>query len=84
MDSDGERSPGDGPALAGVVIELLPSGLYRVRLDGGGEIVAHIADRIGRNFVRVLVGDHVDVELARMDKSRGRIVGKSSGRRGSQ
>jgi translation initiation factor IF-1 len=76
VDSDGERSAGDGPALAGVVTGQLPSGLYRVRLEEGGEIVAHIADRIGRNFVRVLVGDHVEVEIARQDRTRGRIVGK--------
>jgi translation initiation factor IF-1 len=60
VDSDGERSGGDGPAIAavsGVVAELLPSGLYRVRLDEGVQIVAHIADRIERNFIRVLVGD---------------------------
>jgi translation initiation factor IF-1 len=59
-----------------VVAEQLPSGLYRVRLEGGGDIVAHIADRIGRNFVRVLVGDRVDVELAKADRRRGRIVQK--------
>ena len=77
MDSDGERSAGDGPAaLAGVVTELLPSGLYRVRLDEGTQIVAHIADRIERNFVRVLVGDQVRVELSRVDGRRGRIVQK--------
>ena len=58
--------------------ELLPSGLYRVRLDEGAQVVAHIADRIERNFVRVLVGDRVRVELSRRT-SRGRIVGKSCG-----
>ena len=77
MDSDGERSAGDdGPALAGAVIEQLPSGLYRVRLDEGAQIVAHIADRIGRNFVRVLVGDRVRVEVSPVDHRRGRIVEK--------
>jgi translation initiation factor IF-1 len=79
VDSDGERSAGDGPALAGVVTGQLPSGLYRVRLEEGGDIVAHIADRIGRNFVRVLVGDHVRVELSTTDKRRGRIVQKVVG-----
>ena len=74
MDPDGERSPGDRPALAGVVLDVLPSGLYRVRLSGGTEIVAHIADRIERNFIRVLVGDRVRVELSRVDNRRGRIV----------
>ena len=76
MDSDGERSAGDRAALAGVVAERLPNGLYRVRLDEGSQIVAHIADRIERNFVRVLVGDRVGVELSPVDRYRGRIVGK--------
>jgi translation initiation factor IF-1 len=52
--------------------------MYRVRLDDGGRLVlAHIADRIDRNFVRVLVGDRVHVELMPADKGRGRIVSKS-------
>ena len=79
MDSDGERSAGDAPALgtlAGVVTALLPSGLYRVRLDAGSQIVAHIADRMDRNFIRVLVGDRVRLELSRADGRRGRIVEK--------
>ena len=76
MDFDGERSPGEHAALVGVVLDVLPSGLYRVRLGGGPEIVAHIADRIERNFIRVLVGDRVRVELSRADNRRGRIVEK--------
>jgi translation initiation factor IF-1 len=54
--------------------------MYRVKVEGesaGGHIVlAHIADRIDRNFVRVLVGDRVEVELSAADKGRGRIVKK--------
>ena len=65
-------------SLAGVVTETLPSAMYRVRLDEGSLIVAHIADRIDRNFVRVLVGDRVRVELSPVDLGRGRIVGKVS------
>ena len=62
--------------VTGVVIETLPSALYRIRLDDGPQVVAHIADRIDRNFVRVLVGDRVRVELAPVDAGRGRIVEK--------
>ena len=61
--------------VAGVVIEQLPSALYRVKLEAGGTVTAHVADRIDRNFVRVLVGDRVRIELS-ADVSRGRIVGK--------
>ena len=61
----------------GVVVEALPSALYRVRLDEGTQpIVAHIADRMERNFIRLLVGDRVRVELSPVDTGRGRIVGK--------
>ena len=75
MDSDGEGRAGRRAQLAGIVTESLPSGLYRVRLDEGGAIVAHVADRIDRNFVRVLVGDRVRIEPTK-DLTRGRIVEK--------
>ena len=83
MDSDGQRSAGVGESVAvndlvGVVAETLPSAMYRVRLDEGSLIVAHIADRIDRNFIRVLVGDRVRVELSPVDLGRGRIVQKLS------
>jgi translation initiation factor IF-1 len=77
MDFDGPGSPGGRAEVTGVVIEQLPSALYRVRLDGGPQVTAHIADRIDRNFVRVLIGDRVRVELSPVDSGRGRIVGKS-------
>ena len=72
MDSDGARSASPGKALsqaatgavAGTVSETLPSAMYRVRLDDGPYVLAHIADRIDRNFVRVLIGDRVSVELS--------------------
>lgn len=76
MDSDGERSSGGGAEITGAVIELLPHALYRVRLDGGPQVTAHIADRPDRNFVRVLVGDRVRLQLSPVDRSRGRIVEK--------
>jgi translation initiation factor IF-1 len=63
-------------AVVGVVMETLPSALYKVRLDEGQMVTAHIADRIDRNFVRLLVGDRVRVELSPTDVGRGRIVGK--------
>jgi translation initiation factor IF-1 len=56
------------------VTAILPSALYRVRLDEGPEVTAHVAARVDRNFVRVLVGDRVRVELSPVDAGRGRIV----------
>jgi len=57
-------------------METLPSALYKVRLDEGSLVVAHIADRIDRNFVRLLVGDRVRLELSPVDVGRGRIIEK--------
>ena len=76
MDSDGAGSASGRPPVAGTVAETLPSALYRVRLDDGPFVTAHIADRMDRNFIRVLVGDRVRVELSPVDLGRGRIVGK--------
>ena len=57
------------------VTETLPRALYRVRLEDGSVVTAHIADRIDRNFVRILVGDRVRIERSN-DVTRGRIVEK--------
>ena len=62
-------------AIIGVVTETLPSALYRVKLEDGGTVTAHIADRMDRNFVRLRVGDRVRIEMTR-DVTRGRIVEK--------
>ena len=76
MDSDGEGNAGRRTAVTGVVVEQLPRALYRVRLDDGPQVTAHIADRMDRNFIRLLVGDRVQVELSPVDLGRGRIVAK--------
>ena len=76
MDSDGARSAGRGAAVTGVVADTLPRALYRVRLDDGPYVTAHIADRMDRNFVRILVGDRVRLEMSPVDITRGRIVEK--------
>lgn len=76
MGSDGAGSAGRRAQVAGVVTETLPSAMYRVRLEQGAMVMAHIADRMDRNFVRILVGDRVQIELSPVDSGRGRIVGK--------
>jgi translation initiation factor IF-1 len=62
--------------VVGVVVEQEPQRLFRVRLGDGSYVLAHIADRMDRNFVRILVGDRVRVELSPVDVKRGRIVEK--------
>jgi translation initiation factor IF-1 len=69
-------SPDESRRLEGTVIAQLPSGLYQVRVDGEHRVTAHPAGGIERNFVRLLVGDRVIVELTVRDGTRGRIVRK--------
>jgi len=59
--------------VKGVVVEPLPNGVYRVELENGAKVLAHVADRAGTHFTRLLAGDKVGVELATSDRSRGRI-----------
>ena len=63
-------------SVEGTVLEALPHGLYRVGSIGSGEVVAHVPRGPGRNFIRVLVGDRVRLELSPRDLTRGRIVEK--------
>lgn len=58
----------------GIVEEALPSTLFRVRLDEGKEVLAHLAGRMRVNHIRVLPGDRVRVELSPYDEGKGRIV----------
>jgi len=59
--------------VKGVVKEPLPNGVYRVELENGALVLAHVADRLATHFTRLLAGDKVGVELAPSDRSRGRI-----------
>ena len=58
------------------MLTQLPSGLYQVELEGARRITAHAAGGMDRNFVRLIVGDRVVVELTPRDLTRGRIVRK--------
>ncbi|KAJ9159017.1 hypothetical protein P3X46_024552 [Hevea brasiliensis] len=58
----------------GSVTESLPNGMFRVRLDNADVIIGYISGKIRKNFVRILPGDRVKVEVSRYDSSRGRIV----------
>jgi translation initiation factor IF-1 len=60
-------------SVDGRVIEALPDGMFRVELENGVKVLAHVADRLATHFLRVLPGDKVSVELAETDRSRGRI-----------
>jgi translation initiation factor IF-1 len=62
--------------VEGIVEAQLPSGLYHVEIDGSRRITAHVGGGPGKNFIRLLVGDRVVVELTPRDLTRGRVVKK--------
>ena len=67
----------DERRVEGVVLAQLPSGLYQVQVAGEHRVTAHPAGSTERNFVRLLVGDRVVVELTARDGTRGRILRKA-------
>jgi len=60
--------------VEGVVKELLPNTMFRVELDNGHMILAHISGKMRMHFIRILRGDRVTVEMTPYDLSKGRIV----------
>jgi translation initiation factor IF-1 len=60
--------------VEGIVREALPYAQYRVEIDGRRHVTAHAPGGAGRNFIRVLIGDRVRIELSPRDITRGRIV----------
>jgi translation initiation factor IF-1 len=60
--------------VEGVIIEALPGTQFRVRLDNGHEVLAYLSGRMRKYYIRILLGDHVRVEMSPYDLSRGRIV----------
>jgi translation initiation factor IF-1 len=69
-----EREKEKGIVMEGEVVEALPNGMFRVKLDSGHEVLAHISGKMRINFIRILPGDRVRVELSLYDLTRGRIV----------
>ncbi|HBV96143.1 MAG: translation initiation factor IF-1 [Actinobacteria bacterium] len=60
--------------VEGTVVEPLPNAMFRVELQNGHKVLAHVSGKIRMNFIRILAGDRVMVELSPYDLSRGRIV----------
>ena len=58
----------------GVVLELLPNAMFKVKLENDHEVLAHTSGKLRKNRIRVLVGDKVDVEMTPYDLTKGRIV----------
>ena len=58
----------------GVVSEILPNAMFRVKLENGHEILAHTAGRMRKHRIRILAGDKVNVEMSTYDLTKGRII----------
>ncbi|MEO6847055.1 MAG: translation initiation factor IF-1 [Chthoniobacterales bacterium] len=64
----------DAIELDGKVVELLPNTLFRVELDNGHRVLAHVSGRMRMNFIKILPGDIVTVEMSPYDLAKGRIT----------
>ena len=64
----------DAIEVMATVIEPLPNAMFRVQLDNKHQVLAHISGKMRKNFIRILAGDKVAVELSPYDLTRGRIV----------
>ena len=60
--------------MEGVIVETLPNARFKVLLDNGFQVLAHISGKIRRNHIKILLGDKVTVELTPYDLTRGRIT----------
>ncbi|HUW97473.1 MAG TPA: translation initiation factor IF-1 [Acidiferrobacter sp.] len=60
--------------MEGTIIDTLPNTLFRVKLDNGHVVTAHISGKMRKNYIRILTGDKVTVQLTPYDLTKGRIV----------
>lgn len=60
--------------VEGVIIDALPNAMFKVELDNGYQVLAHISGKIRVNFIRILPGDRVKLELSPYDLTKGRIT----------
>lgn len=64
----------DQIVMDGTVVETLPNTMFRVELENGHVVTAHISGRMRKNYIRILTGDKVKVEMTPYDLTKGRIV----------
>jgi translation initiation factor IF-1 len=64
----------EGIEMEGTIVDTLPNALFRVKLDNGHIITAHISGKMRKNYIRILTGDRVTVQLTPYDLTKGRIT----------
>jgi translation initiation factor IF-1 len=67
----------DAIEVEGAVVETLPNAMFRVKLENGHMVLAHISGKMRMHFIKILPGDKVTLELSPYDLSRGRIIYRS-------
>lgn len=67
-------SKADVIELEGTLVEKLPNAMFRVKLENDHEVIAHISGKLRMNFIRILPGDKVTLEMSPYDLSKGRII----------
>ena len=72
--TEGNQQKEEAIRVDGIVLKVLPATMYRVKLQNGSEILAHISGKMRKNFIRISVGDKVTLELSPYDLTKGRIV----------
>jgi len=60
--------------VEGIVTDALPNAVFKVKLENGHEVLAHISGKLRQNYIKILPGDRVTIELSPYDLSRGRIT----------
>lgn len=63
--------------VEGVVVESMPNAMFKVEIQGGHQLLAHISGKLRMNFIRILPGDKVTVEMSPYDLTKGRITWRS-------
>lgn len=64
----------DAIKLQATVVEVLPNAMFRVELENGHRVLAHVSGKMRMHFIRILLGDKVTVEMSPYDLNRGRII----------
>ena len=67
----------DSIEMQGTILETLPNTMFRVELENGHVVIAHISGKMRKNYIRILTGDKLTVEMTPYDLSKGRIVFRS-------
>ena len=67
-------STDDSIEVMGTVVKVLPATMYRVKLDNGHEVLAHVSGRMRKHFIKITTGDKVTMEISPYDLTKGRIT----------